>query len=151
VDSGGNLIGLTGAAAGLVLGVLLHGAGLPVPVQGMLATVGLVALPVSMAAAVFKYRLFDIDRILSQTLAYAILTGLLVGVYAGLVLLATRVQRIVDRRFNRARHDSDRTLAAFSARLNEALDLDSVRDDLAGTVRTAPEPAHVSVWIAGDR
>jgi len=103
-------------------------------------------------------------------------TGLLVGVYAGLVLLATRVlavhtpvavaaatlaavalfspvrrrvQRIVDRRFNRARYDADRTLTAFSVRLTEALDLDSVRDDLAATVQTVLEPAHVSVWLAG--
>ncbi len=61
-----------------------------------------------------------------------------------------RVQRIVDRRFNRARYDADRTLAAFSGRLTEALDLSAVRDDLAATVQTALEPAHVSVWLAGD-
>jgi hypothetical protein len=122
--------------------------------------------------------LYEIDRIISRTLAYAIVTGLLIGVYAGLVLLATRVldvhgtvavaaatvaaaalfapvrrwvQRIVDRRFNRARYDADRTLTAFSGRLNEALDLDSVRDDLAATVQVALEPAHVSVWLAGNR
>jgi hypothetical protein len=103
-------------------------------------------------------------------------TGLLVGVYAGLVLLATRVlsvhgtvavaaatlaaaalftplrrrvQRIVDRRFNRARYDADRTVAAFAARLQDAVDLDTVRDDLAATVQAALEPAHVSVWTTG--
>ena len=120
---------------------------------------GAVALvPVAIGIAVLRYRLYDIDRIISRTLAYAIVTGLLVGVYAGLVLLATqvfrvhtpvavaaatlaaaalfnpvrrRVQRLVDRRFNRARYDADQTVAAFAARLKDAVDLDSVRDDLA--------------------
>ena len=137
--------------------------------------VGIAALPVSMGIAILKYRLYDIDRIISRTLAYAIVTGLLVGVYAGLVLLTTqvfrvhtpvavaastlaaaalfnparrRVQRIVDRRFNRARYNADQTIAAFAARLKDAVDLDSVRDDLAGAVHQALEPAHVSVWIS---
>jgi hypothetical protein len=145
-------------------------------VRGILTATGLLALPVSMAVAVFKYRLFDIDRILSRTLAYAIVTGLLVGVYAGLVLLATRVlavhtpvavaaatlaaaglfapvrrrvQRIVDRRFNRARYDADRTLAAFAARLQDAVDLGTARDDLLAVVHAALEPAQVSLWLAG--
>jgi hypothetical protein len=142
---------------------------------GTLVLAGLLALPVSIGVAVLKYRLFDIDRIISRTLAYAIVTGLLVGLYAGLVLLATevlqvhstvavaaatlaaaalfnplrrRVQRRVDRRFNRARYDGDQTVAAFAARLKDAVDLDSVRDDLAGVVHQALEPAHVSVWIS---
>ena len=122
-----------------------------------------------------RYRLYEIDRIISRTLAYALVTGLLVGVYAGLVLLATRVlsvhtpvavaastlaaaalfnplrrrvQQLVDRRFNRARYDADQTIAAFAARLKDAVDLDSVRDDLAGVVHHTLEPAHVSVWIS---
>jgi hypothetical protein len=138
------------------------------------AAIGIAALPVSVGVAILKYRLYDIDRIISRTLAYAIVTGLLVGVYAGLVLLTTqvfrvhapvavaastlaaaalfnpvrrRVQRAVDRRFNRARYDADQTIAAFAARLKDAVDLDSVRDDLAGVVHQALEPAHVSVWI----
>jgi hypothetical protein len=53
----------------------------------------------------------------------------------------------VDRRFNRTRYDADQTVAAFAARLKEAVDLDSVRDDLATVVHTAPEPAHVWVWM----
>ena len=135
---------------------------------------GFTALPVSIGVAILKYRLYDIDRIISRTLAYAIVTGLLVGLYAGLVLLATeglglhstvavaaaplaaaalftplrrRVQRRVDRRFNRARYDADRTVAAFAARLQDTVELDSVRGDLAGVVHQALEPAHVSVWI----
>jgi hypothetical protein len=133
-----------------------------------------VALPVSMGVAILKYRLYDIDRIISRTLAYAIVTGLLVGVYAGLVLLATevfrfhapvavaaatlaaaglfnplrrRVQRAVDRRFNRARYDAEQTVAALAARVKDAVDLDSVRDDLATVVQKALEPVHVSVWM----
>ena len=57
------------------------------------------------------------------------------------------MQQVVDRRFNRARHDADQTVAAFAARLKDAVDLDSVRDDLAGVVNQALEPAHISVWI----
>jgi hypothetical protein len=133
------------------------------------------ALPVAITVAILKYRLYEIDRIISRTLAYAIVTGLLIGVYAGLVLLATRVlplsspvavaastlavaalfspvrrrvQRAVDRRFNRARYDADQTIAAFAARLQDAVDLDSVRDDLAGVVDQALQPARVSVWLS---
>jgi hypothetical protein len=133
------------------------------------------ALPVGIGVGILKYRLYEIDRIISRTLAYALVTGLLVGVYAGLVLLATdvlalaspvavaastlvaaalfsplrrRVQRVVDRRFNRARYDADKTVAAFAARLKDAVDLDAVRDDLSGAVHQALEPAHVSVWIS---
>jgi hypothetical protein len=124
-----------------------------------------------------EYRRYEIDRIISRTLAYATVTGLLVGVYAGLVLLTThlfrvhtpvavaastlaaalfnpvrrRMQRVVDRRFNRARYDSDQTIAAFAARLKDAVDLNSVRDDLAGVVTKALEPAHVSVWMSERR
>jgi hypothetical protein len=57
------------------------------------------------------------------------------------------VQRAVDRRFNRARYDADQMVAAFAARLKDLVDLDSLRDDLAGVVHQALEPAHVSVWI----
>jgi hypothetical protein len=58
------------------------------------------------------------------------------------------VQHEVDWRFNRARYDADQTVAAFAARLKDAVDLDSARDDLAGVVHQALEPAHVSVWIS---
>ena len=132
-------------------------------------------IPVAVGVAILRYRLYDIDRIISRTLAYAIVTALLAGVYAGPVLLSTqvlglhtpvavavatlaaaalfnplrrRVQRLVDRRFNRARYDADVTVAAFAARLKDSVDLDAVRDDLAGVVTRALEPAHVSVWIS---
>jgi hypothetical protein len=144
----------------------------------ILQSVAFVCLWTAIAIAVLKYRLYDIDRIISRTLAYAIVTGVLVGVYAGLVLLATevlaikspvavagstlvaaalfsplrsRVQRAVDHRFNRARYDADQTVAAFAARLKDAVDLDSVRHDLAEVVDRVLEPAHVSVWISQQR
>jgi hypothetical protein len=140
--------------------------------------IGFSALPVAISIGILKYRLYDIDHIISRTLAYAIVTGLLVGVYAGLVLLATRVlsfhtpvavaastlaaaalfnpvrrrvQRLVDRRFNRARYDADQTVAAFAARLKDAVDLTSVRDDLTSVVQKTLEPAHVSVWMSERR
>ena len=155
-------IGLSPAAAGAAVSAL--------KVVFCLALVGLYA---AIAVAVLKYRLYDIDRVISRTLAYAIVSGVLAGVYAGLVLLATqvfrvhtpvavaaatlaaaalfspvrrRVQRRVDRRFNRARYDADQTVAAFAARLKDAVDLDTVCEDLARVVQTALEPAHVSVW-----
>ena len=62
--------------------------------------------------------------------------------------LRQRVQRAVDRRFNRARYDADKTVAAFAARLKDAVDLDAVQADLAGVVHQALEPAHVSVWMS---
>ena len=134
----------------------------------------LLGIPAAMTIAILRYRLYDIDRIISRTVAYAIVTGLLVGLYAGLVLLATgvlrlsdpaavavaaltaaalfsplrrRVQGAVDRRFNRARYDADQSIAAFAAQLKDAVDLDSVRNDLAGAVRQTLEPAHISVWL----
>jgi hypothetical protein len=141
----------------------------------VVVSIGFAALPVSIGVAILKYRLYDIDRIISRTLAYAIVTGLLVGLYAGLVLLATevlglhstvavaastlaaaalfnplrrRVQLRVDRRFHRARYDADQMVAAFAARLKDTVDLDSVREDLAGVVHQALEPSYVSVWIS---
>ena len=130
------------AAASLILAAVLG-------VAGLLA--GLAALPVGIGVGILRYRLYDIDRIISRTLAYTLVTGVLAGVYAGLVLLATkvlsvhapvavaaatlaaaalfnplrrRVQRVVDRRFNRARYDADQTVAAFAARLKDAVDLE---------------------------
>jgi len=171
----------------LLAGSAIAGVGIPVAVllsgtHGILAGLaggiaggcGQLGIPVCMGVAILRYRLFDIDRLVSRTIGYAIVTGLLVGTYAGIVLLTTRVlgvhipvavagstlavaalfnpvrrrvQRAVDRRFNRTRYDADQTVAAFATRLKDAVDLDGVRDDLAGVVNQALEPAHVSVWI----
>jgi hypothetical protein len=62
--------------------------------------------------------------------------------------LRRRVQRAVDRRFNRARYDTDRLVAAFAVRLKDAVDQDAIQADLAGVVQQALEPAHVTVWMS---
>jgi len=163
------------ALAGLAIALTIGNSSALASVIGL---AGWFAFPVCIGVAVLKYRLFDIDRVISRTLGYAIVTGVLVGVYAGIVLLATRVlpfsgpvavaaatlaaaalfnplrrrvQKIVDRRFNRARYDADRIVAAFAARLQDAVDLNSVRDALASVVDQALEPAQVSVWISQQR
>jgi hypothetical protein len=168
---GGSAVAVVGGALGVPLSdnpsKILH-------IVGGLGIVAVLALPVSMGVAILKYRLYDIDRLISRTLAYAIVTGLLIGVYAGVVAVAgaasfsspvevaaatlaaaalfnplrRRVQKVVDRRFNRARYDADHTVVAFAARLQDTVDLDSVRDDLASVVHQALEPAHVSLWIS---
>jgi hypothetical protein len=61
--------------------------------------------------------------------------------------LRRRVQRVVDRRFNRARYNADQIVTAFAARLQDAVDLGTVRDELANVVHAALEPDHLSVWI----
>jgi hypothetical protein len=138
--------------------------------------VGFIAFAVCLGVAILRYRLYDIDRIISRTVGYTVITAVLAGLYAGLVLLATevldltsqiavaaatlaaaalfnplrrRVQRLVDRRFNRARYDADNTVSAFAARLQDTTDPDTVRSDLIGTVHHALEPAHISVWMPG--
>ena len=138
------------------------------------AAVGLGALPVALSVGILKFRLYEIDRIISRTLSYALVTGLIVGVYTGAVLLAThvlpvsgsvsvaastltaavlfnplrrRIQHLVDRRFNRAHYDAEATVAAFASRLRESVDLAAIQEALAGTVDQAFEPTHVSVWL----
>jgi len=161
-----------GAAITLVAGIL--GAALGSSAWSSYLFVGITALPISIGVAILKYRLYEIDRFISRTLAYAIVTGLVVGVYVGVITIVTRVlgfsspvavaastlaavalfnplrvriQRIVDRRFNRARYDAEATVAAFTARLRDAVDLETVQSELLAVVNRAVEPAHASVWI----
>jgi hypothetical protein len=144
---------LSGAAAGIATGLISIFIGLfdphaPAAVQvitSFLNDAGFVVFAVCIGVAILKYRLYDIDRIISRTLAYAIVTGLLIGVYIGLIALTTRVlpftsavgvalstlaaaaifnpvrhrvQQMVDRRFNRAHYDADQAVAAFAAQLS---------------------------------
>jgi hypothetical protein len=135
---------------------------------------GWAALPLSIGVGILRYRLYEIDRLVSRTLSYAILTALLAGTFIGLIALTTntlaisgrvgvaastlaaaalfnplriRIQRLVDRRFNRARYDAEATVAAFTARLRDAVELDAIRADLLDAVNRAVQPAHASVWI----
>jgi len=169
---------LMGGSALSVIGLV--GGFLSAQYSGALATalhvfsLGVLALPISIVVAILRYRLYDIDRLISRTLSYAIVTGLVVAVYVGVITLTTkalgfhtpiavaastlaavalfnplrvRVQTIVDRRFNRARYDAEATVAAFTARLRDAVDLETVRSDLLEVVNRAVQPAHASVWI----
>jgi hypothetical protein len=174
---------LSGAAAGIATGLISILSGVFNPhapaavraITSFLNDSSFVVFAVCVGVAILKYRLYDIDRIISRTLAYTIVTGLLIGVYVGLVTLTTRVlpvtdavgvaistlaaaaifnpvrrrvQHAVDRRFNRARYNADQIVAVFAARLKDAVDQDSVRNDLAEAVDQALKPAHISVWIS---
>ncbi len=138
------------------------------------AILGIGAMPIAIGVGILKYRLYEIDRLISRTLSYAIVTGTLVAVFVGLIALITgvlpfssplavaastlvvaalfnpvrgRVQHIVDRRFNRARYDAEAIVEALSRRLREAVDLDSVHEGLRDAIGTAVEPSHLTVWI----
>jgi hypothetical protein len=158
----------------VALVVFGDGSSLGARVVADVATIGIGVLPVAVGVAILRFRLYEIDRLISRTLSYALLTGLLVGVFGGVVLLTTRVlpfsspvavavstlaaaalfnplrrrvQRLVDHRFNRARYDRDALVARFGARLRDAVDSDTVVAELTGAATTSVEPAHISVWV----
>jgi MFS family permease len=167
------IFGGTTSVVGLVLTVVLSSSHGVLGAIGSVAILGLLGMPLAIGIGITKYRLYDIDRLISRTLAYALLTALLVGVFVGIVLLTTRVlpfsspvgvaastlaaaalfaplrnrlQRVVDRRFNRARYDAEATVAAFGARLRDAVDPETVLSELATAASSSLQPAHVSVW-----
>jgi hypothetical protein len=131
-------------------------------------------LPPAIGAAILRYRLYDLDRIISRTLAYGLLTVLLGGGYALVVLglgqllgrdsslvvagatLAVaaafrparrRVQQAVDRRFNRRRYDVARTIEEFSTRLRDQVDLDTLSAEVLAVVDQTMEPTRVWLWL----
>ena len=166
----GAAVGVLGAIATVTLG---HAS--PVlEVVGGLGYFAVAALPAAIGVGVLRYRLYEIDRLISRTLSYLLLTGILVGTFIGLVALTTdalalssrvgvaastlaaaallhplrvRVQRLVDRRFNRTRYDAEATVAAFTARLRDAVELEAIRSDLLDAVTRAVAPSHASLWI----
>jgi len=140
---------------------------------------GLTLLPIMIGIAVLRYRLYEIDRIVSRTISWVILT-VLVAVFfvtfilvfqailapltrsnelavAGSTLVAfglfqpirRRVQRLVDRRFNRTRYDAERTVAAFAERLRDEVDLKHLRAEILATVAQTVEPMSISLWLRG--
>jgi len=147
-----------------------------VDIVGDLGNLGMILIPIAIGIAVLRYRLYDIDRIISRTLSWALVTGLLVAAFAGLVIgltavlgslaggstfavagstlvvfalfqpLRRRIQVAVDRRFDRARYDARRTADAFAERLRDDVDLASVQGDLLGVVVGSLQPATVAVW-----
>jgi hypothetical protein len=141
--------------------------------MAIVAGIGL-ALPAAIGIAVLKYRLYAIDRIISRTVSYVLVTGLVVGVYLGCVALLTRVlpvrgsvgiavsvlaaaalfnllrrraQAAVDRRFDRARYDAERVITQFSVQLRDQVDLDVLGEGLLGVVDQVLAPAHLSLWL----
>ena len=135
----------------------------------------LAGIPISIALAVLRYRLYEIDRIISRTVTYALVTAVLATVYIAVAVLPSTVvglesdllvaaatlavaaafvpvrrsvQAVVDRRFNRARYDAARVVRRFGAQLRHDIDLDSLIGDLRGVVASTVQPAHLSLWLA---
>jgi hypothetical protein len=162
-------------------------AGIPVAVAGISidsqAVVGVAVLGsaavlcLAITAAILRYRLYDLDRIVSRTVAYGLLTLLLGLGYAAVVLglgrllpdsstlavaaatLAVaalfqparrRIQQVVDRRFNRRRHDAGRIIEAFGAHLRDQVDLDALRGELLAVVDQTMQPTQASLWLRWD-
>jgi hypothetical protein len=143
----------------------------------ILVIFALMGIPTAAGMAILRYRLYDIDRIVSRTISYGVVTALLVAVFllvnlalqdmltsvmptssvavaASTLLVAaiftpvrSRVQRTVDRRFDRARFDAERTTVAFSERLRDEMDIATVTADLDRTIRSALKPATLGLWL----
>ena len=172
-------------AAGLIIVAIIVTAGVTGPELenavgsigwGLLVTTILLGLPLAIGASILRYRLYDIDRIISRTFSYAIITAILGGTFAFIVLvppvmlggdqapdyviaLATlavaalfrpvrrRVQSIVDHRFDRKRYDAEHTIETFTARLREQIDIDALGAELLGVVSRTMQPDRVSLWL----
>lgn len=161
----------------ILLVMTLYGPFTEIPFIDIVSIAMLPLVAVSIAVAILRYRLYDIDRLISRTIAYGLVTALLVTVFlvvnlglqwalssltsintlavAGSTLLVAglftpvrrRVQHIVDRRFDRARYDGERTASAFSVRMRDAIDLPALTQDLDATVREAIAPSRVGLWL----
>ena len=144
-------------------------------VLDVIAGIAIAGLALAVGIAIMRYRLYDIDRLISRTVSYAVITALLLAVYVTAVTLGSRlapggssiavaastlavaalfhplrrsVQLRVDRQFNRARYDAERTVDSFTRRLRGETNLDAVSADLLGVVRSTMQPAHASLWLA---
>jgi len=164
------------AVLGMLVAVVI---GITVPWDSawILVFSGLGLLPLATGIAILRYRLYDLDRLVSRTIAYAVVTGGLILIYLAINLglttvfsslasgnsavvaastlavaalftpLRSRVQQIVDRRFDRARYDAELTSAAFSERLRNEVDIQTVANELDTTVRQAMAPGGVGIWL----
>jgi hypothetical protein len=159
----------------LVIGVVLPVG--PGRLDTVISSLGFVLLPVAVGIAMLRYRLYDIDRIVSRTVSYGLLTAGLVGLYLLVVALLRpllepvtgssalavaastlavaaafnparkRLQEAVDRRFDRARYDAARAVDDFAARLRNQVDLDQITTGLCETVAATVAPGRVAVWL----
>jgi hypothetical protein len=146
-------------------------------IAGVLMSAGFAFVAVGVGIAVLRYRLYDIGRIINRTIVYALLTAVLVGLYAAIVvgigsllggrsspvLIAAatlvvaalagparrRIQTLIDRRFYRRRYDAERVLAEFGSRLRDEVDVDELRRLLGTTAERTVQPERVGVWIRG--
>jgi hypothetical protein len=146
-----------------------------VSVLDLLAVASLLLIPISIGVAILRYRLYDIDRIISRTIAYFLLTAVLLAVYALIVVgigtatgksdnpaliagatlavaalfrpVRRRLQERIDRRLYRRRYDAERVLGSFASRLRDELDLDALSAELLAAVSQAVQPARSGVWI----
>jgi hypothetical protein len=165
--------GAAGAVAGLLL-ALPSGLGIAPNFVSHIIFPALLCPPVAIGVAVLRYRLYDLDRVISRTLTYGLLTVLLGLGYAGVVLglgrllpdssslvvaaatlavaglfqpIRRRVQALVDRRFNRHRYDAARTVDGFAARLRDQVDLDALHGELLAVVDQTMQPTRASLWL----
>jgi hypothetical protein len=168
---------LAGALAAAETGISVLGGPITAPVWAILDGVSTGLLPAAVGIAVLRYRLYEIDRIVSRTVSYGLLTAGLVGLYLVVVTLLRpllepvagnsslavaastlavaavfnparrRLQAAVDRRFDRARYDAAAAVQAFAARLRTQVDLDEVSDELRDTVAATVAPTRVAVWL----
>ena len=159
--------------AGPLLAIALEATGI-LPTMDAFSWPLLLSVPLAIAVAVLRYRLWDLDRLISRTVAYALLTLLLGLGYAAVVLglgrllpdssslavaaatlaaaaafspLRRRIQQVVDRRFNRRRYDAAGTVEAFAARLRDQVDLDALHGELLAVVDQTMQPTRSSLWL----
>jgi hypothetical protein len=167
--------GVTACGLGGILMAAFTSSSEPLHALAILGTVLLCALPISVGIALMKFHLYDIDKVVSRTVSYGLVTAFVLAAYVGIISLLTkaiglsspvavaastlaaaaafnplrrRVQRAVDRRFNRARFDAEAVVGAFAASLRNSIDLDTVRAQLLQVIGSAIEPSHVRVWVS---
>jgi hypothetical protein len=165
------------AAAVLGVGFAIQG---PLGLGDLAFAIAISMLPLALGIAMFKYRLYDVDRVINKTLVYGASSALLAGAYVGLVIageavfaplargssvavalstlvvaalflpVRTQVQQFVDRRFYRRKVDAEETLAQFGARLRREADLETLLKGLDDAVRETFQPAEVWLWLRVD-
>jgi hypothetical protein len=166
-----------GILAGVVVGALIFALILNSELAWLVAVGGLALLPVTIAIAVLRYQLYNIDRLISRTIAYGVVTAIVAGLFIGFtfafqavlapitrsnelavagstLLVASlfqpirrRVQQLIDRRFNRTHYDAEMIVARFAERLRNEVDLDPLQSEILATASSAVEPSSVSLWL----